>query len=108
VKAEVEKGFICSVLMHMTIPSHEAEVGFFKLKSLKIAGTNKKERNCLKWKSINQLKTRYNAKVRFCPMVPDVLKSTALFGGSQALPRPAFSSNKNGCIKDENEWDSLV
>jgi len=41
-------------------------------------------------------------------MVPDVLKSIALFDGSQALPRPAFSSNKNGCIMDENEWDSLV
>ena len=29
VKVEVEKGFICSVLMHMTVSSHEAEVGFF-------------------------------------------------------------------------------
>jgi len=37
-----------------------------------------------------------------------VLKSIALFDGSQALYRPAFSSNKNGSIKDENEWDSSV
>jgi hypothetical protein len=103
VKVEVEKDFVYSV----TISSHEAEVGFFKLKSSKMAGRNKKERNCLKWKSIKQLKTIYNMKVRFCPMLSDVLKSIALFDGSQALPRPAFSY-KNGSIKDENEWDSLV
>lgn len=74
-KVEVEKGFICSVLMHMTTSSHEAEVRFFKLKSLKMAGTNKKERNCLKWKSINQLKVSWNTKVHFCPMLSDVLKA---------------------------------
>jgi len=72
-----------------------------------MAGTNKKKQS-LKWKSINQLKTSYNTKVRFCPMLSDVLKSIALFDGSQAMPGPAFSSNKNGGIKDENEWDSLV
>jgi len=41
-------------------------------------------------------------------MLSDVLKSIVLFDGSQAMPRPAFSSNKNGSIEDENEWDSLV
>ena len=92
----------------MTTSLHEAEVGFIEFKSLKMAGTNKKERNCLKWRSIKQLKVRYNTKVRFCSMLSDVLKSSALFEGSQALPRPAFSSNKSGSIKDENEWDSLV
>lgn len=69
-----------------------------------MAVTNKKERKCLKWKSINQLKTRYNTKVRFCPML---LKNIALFDGSQAMPRPAFSSYNNGSIEDENEWDSV-
>jgi len=70
-----------------------------------MAGTDKKERKCLKWKSINQLKRSYNTKVRFCPML---LKSIALFDGSQAMSRPAFSSYNNGSIEDENEWDSLV
>ena len=64
-----------------------------------MTSTNKKERECLKWKSINQLKTSYDTKVRFCPMLCDVLKSIVLFDGSQSMPRPAFSSNKNGSIE---------
>jgi hypothetical protein len=109
VKVEVEKDFICSVLMHVTISLHEAEVTFFELKSLKMAGTNKRERNCLTWKSINHLKISYNTKVRFCPMLFDVLKALlCLMVPRLCMPRPDFSSYKNGSIKDENEWDSLV